>query len=175
MPGRGTLARRNGLVGPDGVVDDDEAKGRSVERPTRVPRKARLAHAATVGTSGVGSCARVRQANWRRMAGESPAGGRSTNHLHPESCAGRREAAGEALTGARMGGAIEHRNQLETGAPRPSWRSKAMPTSPRRVRGWRAPRCRRTHARSYVPPSGPGRSSFRPGSRTGAAEGRRIP
>ncbi len=35
-----------------------------------------------------------------------------TNHLHPESCAGRREAAGEALTGARMGGAIEHRNQL---------------------------------------------------------------
>ena len=25
------------------------------------------------------------------------------------------------------------------------------------------------------PPSGPGRSSFRPGSRTGAAEGRRIP
>ena len=31
-----------------------------------------------------------------------------TNHLHPESCAGRREAAGEALTGARMGRAIEH-------------------------------------------------------------------
>ena len=29
-----------------------------------------------------------------------------TDHLHPESCAGRREAAGEALTGARTGGAI---------------------------------------------------------------------
>ena len=32
-----------------------------------------------------------------------------TNHLHPESCAGRCEAAGEALTGARTGRAIEHR------------------------------------------------------------------
>ena len=34
-----------------------------------------------------------------------------TNHLHPESCAGRREAAGEALTAARMGRAIEHRKR----------------------------------------------------------------
>ena len=34
-----------------------------------------------------------------------------TNHLHPESCARRREAAGEALTGARMGRAIEHRKR----------------------------------------------------------------
>ena len=34
-----------------------------------------------------------------------------TNHLHPESCAGRREAAGEALTGARTGRAIEHRQR----------------------------------------------------------------
>ena len=32
-----------------------------------------------------------------------------TDHLHPESCAGRCEAAGEALTGARTGRAIEHR------------------------------------------------------------------
>ena len=34
-----------------------------------------------------------------------------TDHLHPESCAGRCEAAGEALTGARTDGAIEHRKQ----------------------------------------------------------------
>ncbi len=34
-----------------------------------------------------------------------------TNHLHPESCAGRCEAAGEALTGARTGRAIEHRKR----------------------------------------------------------------
>ena len=34
-----------------------------------------------------------------------------TNHLHPESCAGRCEAPGEALTGARTGRAIEHRKR----------------------------------------------------------------
>ena len=34
-----------------------------------------------------------------------------TNHLHPESCAGRCEAAGEVLTGARTGRAIEHRKR----------------------------------------------------------------
>ncbi len=34
-----------------------------------------------------------------------------TDHLHPESCVGRCEAAGEALTGARTDGAIEHRKQ----------------------------------------------------------------
>jgi len=51
MPGRGTLARRNGRAGPDGVVDDDAAE-RTFRRAThRVPRKARLAHAATVGRS----------------------------------------------------------------------------------------------------------------------------
>ena len=32
-----------------------------------------------------------------------------TNHFRPESCAGRCEAAGEALTGVRTGRAIEHR------------------------------------------------------------------
>ena len=51
-------------------------------------------------------CARLTGGGWpvkvRREEGV-------TNHLHPESCAGRREAAGEALTGARTGGAIEHR------------------------------------------------------------------
>ena len=37
-----------------------------------------------------------------------------------------------------------------SGAPRLSQRSKATPTSPQRVRGWRAPRCQRTQARPYV-------------------------
>ena len=54
-----------------------------------------------------------------------------TNHLHPESCAGRCEAAGEALTGARTGRAIEHRKSRGSGAPRLFLRSKATPTSPR--------------------------------------------
>ena len=54
-----------------------------------------------------------------------------TNHLHPESCARRCEAAGEALTGARTGRAIEHRKNRGSGAPRLFLRSKATPTSPR--------------------------------------------
>ena len=58
MPGRGTLARRNGRTGPDGVIDDEPE--RAFRRATtRVPRKARLAHAAAVGTIGIGSCAQA--------------------------------------------------------------------------------------------------------------------
>ena len=72
-----------------------------------------------------------------------------TNHFRPESCAGRCEAAGEALTGARTGRAmsIERVNvwSAETvTAVEGNTDITAM------VRGWRAPRCRRTHARSYV-------------------------
>ena len=56
-----------------------------------------------------------------------------TNHFRPESCAGRCEAAGEALTGARTGRAIEHRKIRERLARRDSEpRSKATPTSPPR-------------------------------------------
>ena len=63
MPGRGTLARRNGRAGPDGVVDDDEVERALRRATTRVPRKARLAHAAVVGTIRGGCCARRA---WRR-------------------------------------------------------------------------------------------------------------
>ncbi|CAG4917635.1 unnamed protein product [Acidithrix sp. C25] len=38
------------------------------------------------------------------------------NHDDPESCVGVREDAGEALTGARAGQAIEARNQRIRGA-----------------------------------------------------------
>ena len=37
-------------------------------------------------------------------------------HDGPESCVGVREGAGEALTGVRVGGAIEPRNQTVRGA-----------------------------------------------------------
>ena len=58
MPGRGTLARRNGLTGA-GRCGRRRRSERAFRRATtRVPRKARLAHAATVGMSGVGRCAR---------------------------------------------------------------------------------------------------------------------
>ena len=62
----------------------------------------------TAGRKHVLGCARRTGEGWpvrvRREEG-------ITNHLHPESCAGRREAAGEALTGARTGRAIEHRQR----------------------------------------------------------------
>ena len=51
MPDRGTLARRNGLAEPDGVVDDNAVERAFRRATTRVPRKARLAHTATVGRS----------------------------------------------------------------------------------------------------------------------------
>ena len=63
---------------------------------------------ASDGTLSVLWCARQTGEGWpvkvRRKEGV-------TNHLHPESCAGRCEAAGEALTGARTGRAIEHRKR----------------------------------------------------------------
>ena len=62
----------------------------------------------TAGRKHVLGCARRTGEGWpvrvRREEGIA-------NHLHPESCAGRREAAGEALTGARTGRAIEHRQR----------------------------------------------------------------
>ncbi len=39
-------------------------------------------------------------------------------HDDPESCAGVRKGAGEALTGARAGRAIEPRNEVGPGRPR---------------------------------------------------------
>jgi RNA-directed DNA polymerase len=48
------------------------------------------------------------------------------SHDDPESCAGAREGAGEALTGARAGGAIEPRNH-RSGVPTPSpWRKATL-------------------------------------------------
>ena len=74
IAGRGTLARRNGRAGPDGVVVDDEAARALRRATTRVPRKARLAHAATVGTGGVRCCARRAWRRCSRARGPRPDG-----------------------------------------------------------------------------------------------------
>ena len=97
-----------------------------------------------------------------------------TNHLHPESCAGRCEAAGEALTGARTGRAIEHRKRerlerLDCHSGRRQHRHH------RHGEGMEGATVSKNPCTFVRPSSGPGRSSFCPGSRTGAAAGRRIP
>ena len=126
----------------------------------------------TQGRKHVLGCARQTGGGWpvkvRRKEGV-------TNHLHPESCAGRREAAGEALTGARMGRAgllsIEsvHVWSAET-VPAVEGHTDITATG----EGMEGSTVSENPSTSVRPSPGPGRSSFRPGSRTGAAEERRF-
>src|ERR1039457_619669 len=62
-------------------------------------------------------------------------------HDDPESCAGVRKGAGEALTGARAGRAIEPRNEVSPGRPR-RWNDG------RQHRPWRYARATAGPARS---------------------------
>ena len=58
------------------------------------------------------------------------------SHDDPESCAGVREGAGEALAGAHAGGAIEPRNVLSPGCRRRVPERKATsPSAPSRSGG----------------------------------------
>ena len=115
-----------------------------------------------------------------------------TNHFRPESCAGRCEAAGEALTGARTGRAIEHRKRerLERRDCHSGRRQHRHHRNGEGMAGRLTDRCRRKNppacAGSYVreraglrrgaprprrrsprfdstPSSGPGRSPRQPG------------
>ena len=98
-----------------------------------------------------------------------------TNHLHPESCAGRCEAAGEALTGARTGRAIEHHRKIRRLARRDSEPRRRPHRHHRHGEGMEGATVSKNPCTFVRPSSGPGMSSFCPGSRTGAAAGRRIP
>ena len=97
-----------------------------------------------------------------------------TNHFRPESCAGRCEAAGEALTGARTGRAIEHRKR-ERLERRDCHSGRRQHRHHRNGEGMAGATVSENPCTFVRPSSGPGRSSFCPGSRTGAAAGRRIP
>ena len=87
------------------------------------PEHSRAPPGAHAADARPGHGAVVRQANWRRTAGGSPAERRSNQPLSP-----RHRAAGEALTGARTGRAIEHRKRERL--ERRAVTSKATPTSP---------------------------------------------
>ena len=97
-----------------------------------------------------------------------------TNHFRPESCAGRCEAAGEALTGVRTGRAIEHRKR-ERLERRDCHSGRRQHRHHRNGEGMAGSTVSENPCTFVRPSSGPGRSSFCPGSRTGAAAGRRIP
>ena len=97
-----------------------------------------------------------------------------TNHFRPESCAGRCEAAGEALTGARTGRDIEHRKR-ERLERRDCHSGRRQHRHHRNGEGMAGSTVSENPCTFVRPSSGPGRSSFCPGSRTGAAAGRRIP
>ena len=97
-----------------------------------------------------------------------------TNHFRPESCAGRCEAAGEALTGVRTGRDIEHRKR-ERLERRDCHSGRRQHRHHRNGEGMAGSTVSENPCTFVRPSSGPGRSSFCPGSRTGAAAGRRIP
>ena len=67
-------------------------------------------------------------------------------HGGPESCAGVREGVGEALTGARVGGAIEPRNQQFRVPTLYNWAEgntagRAIASGRRTLRGLRTQAC----------------------------------
>jgi hypothetical protein len=83
-------------------------------------------------------------------------------HGGPESCVGAREGVGEALTGVRVGWAIEPRNDSQFGVLTLSyWWKATLPVALVASR-WLAPRGRRTWARTESPCARTGRSHGRP-------------
>ena len=82
--------------------------------------------------------------------------------------------AGEALTGARTGRAIEHRKR-ERLERRDCHSGRRQHRHHRNGEGMAGSTVSENPCTFVRPSSGPGRSSFCPGSRTGAAAGRRIP
>jgi RNA-directed DNA polymerase len=82
-------------------------------------------------------------------------------HGGPESCVGAREGAGEALTGARVGRAIEPRNK-QFGVPTPfRWLEGNTASGVMRGAG-SAPRGQRTMACTEPPSARTGRSHCSP-------------
>ena len=82
-------------------------------------------------------------------------------HDDHESCVGVREGAGEALTGERVGRAMEPRNH-DSGVPTPSHEAEGNIAGRVSASGRWTPRGLRTCACAEAPCAGPGRSHARP-------------
>ena len=126
----------------------------SVSRSLRIQAtRANFLGLRTASLTGIGQRVRVNsQANWYRTGGASPpcCKDRSQSAALCESCAGRREAVGEALTAARVGGDIERRNPYVTECRGPTFGRRQHRLRRHMASRSRTLRRRRTQARTYV-------------------------
>ena len=133
-------------------------------RPGRIPgsRRGLWLRCPSPRPRGRARCAGVRQANWCQWSRwKSGRRERFATTLHPESWSDAREGGGQALTGARVGGAIEHRKADDPGC-RGSFCGRRQHPNRRFWRGGRNPAVSKnpcTHVRTAP---GPGRSSCHP-------------
>ena len=89
----------------------------------------------------------VRQANWRKVGGGSPPRRRSNQpRLSASRASGRREGSGEASVAAHVGRAMSIEKTMIRSAEAFS-SAEGNTGGVAMVRGRRAPRCQRTHAR----------------------------
>ena len=84
-----------------------------------------------------------------------------SHHFHPESWATAREGGGQALTGARAGGAIEHRKFVVRDAEVLSFGRRQHPTH-RHGEGGRNPAVSKNPGTYVRTAPGPGRSLCHP-------------
>ena len=143
---------RDGRAFSRRLFPPDAVRGRpGVRRPfNRVSAVVGMVRATTIRSTGVPLRKYqdpVRQANWRKAGGESPPERRSNQpRFLREPCVGPREGSGEASVAVHVGGLLSTEKVLVRGAEafglvEGNIAGLVM------VRGRRAPRCQRTHAR----------------------------
>ena len=109
----------------------------------------------------------MRQANWHKIGGESPLKRKDEpSTFLREPCVGTREGVGEASVAVRMGRLLSIVSSM-IGSAEAVIAVEGNTGRTDRVRGGRAPRCQRTHARNVNLVSGPGRACSLPGESRG--------
>lgn len=176
MPAPGAFQRRPGHPHGRGCAKNEAVYGR---RQTARDGANAGARAAIIGPTVCEHAFVVRldKPVWR-WGYESPASRGVATHDGPESCAGVREGAGEALAGVRAGWVIEPRHQWHRGADavtkggRQHCRQRYRELSAGPARSREPGHVRNLHAREQGGPMVARRVDRRPG-RTGNAEAAR--
>ena len=92
----------------------------------------------------------MRQANWHKIGGESPLKRKDEpSTFLREPCVGTREGVGEASVAVRMGRLLSIVSSM-IGSAEAVIAVEGNTGRTDRVRGGRAPRCQRTHARTKI-------------------------